>query len=258
MIPGPEQHHPDETPAEDDAPQQLQGFMGNDEWDALIAHANNLIRELVNHPDEKTRKKIIALLQAIDAMHREPLTRLVRLFKDGVLEKVVTDPPIHTLMELYDMLPAEKGDPAQAPPERPSTQRPFPNIPIRVESKSAEKSAPKPHPHWVPALNDAHALPQGDSKIVMVADKPILLCHVDEHFFALDAECGRDGASLEQATLSRYTLVCPAHPACYYDIRQGTRVGGPEKIQCYPVQVTEGNQVQVGFGMPFVPKLPSF
>jgi hypothetical protein len=42
---------------------------------------------------------------AIDSVHREAITRLVALFKDGVLEQVIQDPAIRTLMEMYDLLP---------------------------------------------------------------------------------------------------------------------------------------------------------
>ena len=42
---------------------------------------------------------------AIDALHREALHRLVRLFKERVLEQVATDPAIRTLLEMYDLLP---------------------------------------------------------------------------------------------------------------------------------------------------------
>jgi len=38
-------------------------------------------------------------------LHREALHRLVRLFKERVLEQVATDPAIRTLLEMYDLLP---------------------------------------------------------------------------------------------------------------------------------------------------------
>ena len=53
-------------------------------------------------------------------------------------------------------------------------------------------------------------------------------------------------------------LACPNHPGCYYDVRQGTRIGGSEKIVCYPVKVDEDDRVLVGLDMDFTPDLPSF
>ncbi len=282
MTPGPEQHAPDDnTPTDDEAPtaddeaptadgeiaQQLLGFMTNDEWDGLLGHVNSIIREVEHLPDEKTRKRVLSMLQGIDAIHRESLTRLVRLFKEGVLAKVVTDPPIHTLMELYDLLPEEPDEAEAAAPQRPPAQRPFPNIPIKVESggssmdapKTPPKPPPKPLPHWVPVLSALDKLAIGEVRKIPADDREVLLCRVkDQELFALDTHCAQDDQLMADATLNQYSLICPHHPACYYDVRQGTRLAGPGTIECYPVKIEDSQRVMVGIGMDFVPKLPSF
>ena len=97
-----------------DIRQALIGFLSNEAWEALLASLNQRIEQMENLPEVDTRRKVFALLDDIDAVHREALHRLVRLFKEGVLEKVVTDPAIHTLMELYDLLPAAMAEPARA------------------------------------------------------------------------------------------------------------------------------------------------
>ena len=101
----------------DEAPQQLLGFMSNEDWDAVLAQIADLLKEVENIPYPGVKEKIFDLLQAIDTVHREPLRRLVHVFKEGVLEMVVTDPAIHTLMELYDLLPADPpgGKPLETP-----------------------------------------------------------------------------------------------------------------------------------------------
>ena len=63
--------------------------------------------EMEELPLPEVKDKVFELLAGIDTIHREGLWRLVRLFKEGVLEQVVTDPAIHNLMELYDLLPPE-------------------------------------------------------------------------------------------------------------------------------------------------------
>jgi hypothetical protein len=66
-------------------------------------------QEIEIPPDPETRERVLDLLQGIDAIHREALTRLIRLFKKGDLEQVVTDPAIRALMELYDLTPETVG-----------------------------------------------------------------------------------------------------------------------------------------------------
>jgi nitrite reductase/ring-hydroxylating ferredoxin subunit len=230
--------------------QPLAGFMGNDEWDALLADLNARIEKLDALPDAATRREVFDLLNGIDTVHREGLRRLVRLFKDGVLEQVVTDPAIHTLMELYDLLPAQAED---AMPARTATR--FPVIPIHA----AAPTPPPRYPHWVPMLAEAAKLPVGEVRDGAVDGTALLLARRGENeWFALDASCAVDGASLAGATLSGYTLSCPHHAGCHYDIRNGVRVGGGAAIACHPVRLDERGRVLVGLDMDFTPSMPSF
>lgn len=232
------------------ADQRLVGFLSNDEWDALLAEVNERIGRMEALPDGETKQQVFELLNGIDAMHREALRRLVRLFKEGVLEQVVTDPAIHTLMELYDMLP----DSVAPPPAKPA----FPTIPIRAV-RAAPPPTPLRYPHWVPMLTRSDALPSGALRDDLVIDgQPLLLARHDDEWYALDALCPVDGASLQGASLSGYTLTCPNHAGCHYDVRTGGRIGGGSGIACHPVRIDEQGRVLVGLDMDFTPSLPSF
>lgn len=228
------------------ADQPLVGFMANDEWDALLAELNARIQRMEALPESETRQQVFELLNGIDRLHREGLSRLVRLFKDGVLEQVVTDPAIHTLMELYDLLPASAQPKAR-----------FPTIPIRAVPPAAAAAR---YPHWVPVLPQAGELPAGTLRDDLVLDgQPLLLArHGEDQWFALDAACAVDGAPLAGATLSGYNLSCPVHAGCHYDIRNGARVGGGPGLTCHPVRVADDGRVLVGLDMDFTPALPSF
>ena len=239
--------------------QPLVGFMSNDEWDILLGQVNALVQQMEALPAGEAKTGVFRLLDGIDAMHREALRRLVRLFKEGVLEKVVSDPAIHTLMELYDLLPAEPDADAppgpQAVPDRPR----FPTIPIRAVA--AAPAAPARYPHWVPVLARSDALAPGAVDAAIVADgTALLLARRDDEWFALDAHCALDGAPLTGAVLNGYTLSCPRHAGCHYDVRNGVRIGGgkAQSLACHPVKIDEAGRVMVGFGMDFKPRLPSF
>ncbi|MBA2237212.1 MAG: Rieske (2Fe-2S) protein [Lysobacter sp.] len=244
--------------ADDNAPQALVDFMENEAWEALVADVGVRLEALDQLPDSEIKAQVYALLQGIDAIHREGLHRLVRLFKEGVLEKVITDPAIHTLMELYDLLPVADSDPPPA-----DTGSGPKTIPIKVLAPTVARPAPAPAPasripHWIPALLNRDELGTGGCVSRSLDGVQLLLCRVDHEVFALDAQCAQDGASLAQASLQRYTLVCPSHAGCYYDIRQGSRLGGGDGVRCHPVRTDDDGRVLVGFGMPFEPKLPSF
>jgi nitrite reductase/ring-hydroxylating ferredoxin subunit len=230
------------------AEQSLVGFMPNEQWDALLADLNSRIEALEALPDGDVRRQVFDVLEGIDTLHREALRRLVRLFKEGVLEQVVTDPAIHTLMELYDLLP-------EAQPPKPRASSKFPTIPIRAVPAAAPR-----YPHWVPVLAQRDELPPGGLRTDLVVDGlPLLLARRGEsEWYALDAACPLDGSSLLGATASGYTLSCPNHRGCHYDLRNGARVGGGAGIACHPVQIDPGGRVLVGLDMEFTPSLPSF
>jgi nitrite reductase/ring-hydroxylating ferredoxin subunit len=87
---------------------------------------------------------------------------------------------------------------------------------------------------------------------------PLVLARHGDEWFALDAACPVDGSSLRGATLAGYTLTCPQHAGCHYDVRNGARLGGGSAIPCHPVKVEDEGRVLVGFDMDFQPHLPSF
>lgn len=239
-------------------PQPLVGFMANEEWDELLVHVNGLIATLERIPFPDVKEKIFELLAGIDTIHREALRRLVRLFKEGVLEKVVTDPAIHTLMELYDLLPPADSSAAAGPPTEP-LRHAFPNIPVKVvPAQRAEPKSKAKYPHWLPASAGSEALAPGNVMEFDLDAHRVLLCRVDDAYFALDSHCAQDGESLSGATLNSYTLACSRHPGCFYDVRQGTRIAASGKVDCFPVKRAEDGRILIGLDMPFTPILPSF
>ena len=230
--------------------QQLVGFMTNVAWGGLLDEVNGLVEKMESLPDGEVKTDLFKLLDGIDTMHREALRRLVRLFKEGVLEKVVSDPAIHTLMELYDLLPLEAEDVAAARPV-------FPTIPIRALRSSS--APPLRFPHWVPVLARRDDFASGSTRDDIVVDGlPLVLARREDRLFAVDGLCRVDETSLRGASLSGYTLSCPNHSGCHYDVRNGARIGGGESLACHPVKVDDQGRVMVGLVMDFKPDLPSF
>ena len=240
------------TPPPADPPQQLTGFMTNDEWSELLAQADARLLGMEELPYPNVKEQVFELLATIDTIHREALRRLVRLFKEGVLEKVVTDPAIHTLMELYDLLPPE---------EKPVDQQRAKIIFTTSRSKAAPASQEKPKPkyaHWVPVSPSIADVSGGAVIECQAEDRRIVLCSAGSDLFALDAHCLQDGASLGGGALTKFNLTCPQHAGCYYDIRDGSRIAGTGRLECFSVKQNEGGRILVGIDMEFIPRRPSF
>ena len=238
-------------------PQQLVGYRTNDEWNALLAEASAMIESLEQVDDADVRAQVFGAMNGIDAIHREALHRLIRLFKEGVLEQVVTDPAIRTLMGMYDLMPVEKpgcGKVWDFMP-KPSEPEPFGGRRARSEPPVTADRPPDP-PHWSPAPL-ARPLNPGEAEVCQFDEGPILVADVRGDQFAAEARCPRHDAPMTGGTLSSYSWACPLGAGCIYDIRSGARLGGGEPLACLPVR-RDGDRLLVGFGVPFEPNLPAF
>ena len=212
------------TPSE---PQPLLGFRTNEEWDDLLAHVDALVAGIEALPDLGTRERVLALLQGIDAIHREALTRLVRLFKEGVLAQVVTDPAIRTLMELYDLIPSTG---ATGPVPDFITGFPPPSS-ARGAISQRRVAERVPIPHWVPVFGEAEELASGQIAHRVVEDHDLLLCKVGDEVFALAAACSRDGIARRRHSQRLYAeLPAPYRMLLRYSRRQAHRRKGESEV----------------------------
>ena len=78
----------------------------------VLDEAQRLIAALESHPDPAVRADVTALLQAVDAVHRTGLTRLVQaigsMAGDAFLHRLAADPAIRFLLMSYDLLAVDR------------------------------------------------------------------------------------------------------------------------------------------------------
>jgi nitrite reductase/ring-hydroxylating ferredoxin subunit len=206
--------------------------------------------------DDALREAVFGALAGIDTIHREALHRLVRLFKEGVLEQVVTDPAIKTLMGMYDLLP--EPEPAC---QRVwdfvgnETARDVPGSAVPGPAVDADRS--EDLPHWSPApIGDPPG--EGETLICRMEEGVYVLARIDGQHFVFSVECGVHLAPMQDGRLENLSWICPHGPGCIYDIRNGARLGGGPGLECLPVRTDDSGRILIGFGVPFEPKLPAF
>src|SRR5918912_2381786 len=77
-----------------------------------LQRLDGLVQEFENLPFPEVREKALEMLQAIDAIHREGLGRLLAyIHQQGQIDLVLRaahDPIINTLLQLYDFLPQDE------------------------------------------------------------------------------------------------------------------------------------------------------
>lgn len=242
---------PDFAPEHDDA-HPFTGYRTNTEWNDLIAQTGAMITSLDRIDDEGSRDAVFGALAGIDQIHREALHRLVRLFKDGVLEQVITDPAIKTLMGMYDLLP--RDEPAcQKVWDFTKDSPPGDDAPARPVSTEI----PDYPAHWSPA--PIQQVPgDGEVAVCRMDEGTFLLAVADGQNYVVNSNCGFHDAPMEKGRLQGLSLICPHGPACAYDIRNGARLGGGAALDCLPVKSDASGRILIGFGIPFEPNMPSF
>ncbi len=208
----------------------------------LTAYIQGLLEQMETLPFPKVQEDVFALLNSLDHLHREALTRLVELIEANAPElklPMANDFAIQTLMMLYNFVPEDER-PATPSPKTHSTL-------IGVDEIAIPESG---HPIWVPA--DALAnIPVGDMRAYQLEGRGVVICRLEEdELHALANACLNSVLPLDRGQLEAYLLHCPWH-GCQYDVRTGEIQNGSNlKLQMYPTRVTPNGRVQVGFNIP--------
>jgi 3-phenylpropionate/trans-cinnamate dioxygenase ferredoxin subunit len=88
-------------------------------------------------------------------------------------------------------------------------------------------------------------IPPGSTKRVVVDGTSILICNVDDTFYAIEDVCTHDGGPLDQGELQGCRIMCPRHGALF-DVTSGAALTLPAVVplETYPVRA-EGDDVLV-------------
>ncbi len=90
----------------------------------------------------------------------------------------------------------------------------------------------------------AHEVPEGTGKVIVVNGEEIALFHVKGEFYAIHNLCVHRGGPLGEGSLDGTIVTCPWH-GWEYDITTGVSVTYPEQqVKSFPVKV-EGEDVFV-------------
>jgi nitrite reductase/ring-hydroxylating ferredoxin subunit len=84
-------------------------------------------------------------------------------------------------------------------------------------------------------------LPEGRMRSCKVADRDIVLCHVQGQVYALDNVCTHAFARMSEGRLRGVRLICPLHGASF-DCRNGNVLGAPamKPLHAHSVRIVDG------------------
>jgi nitrite reductase (NADH) small subunit len=96
--------------------------------------------------------------------------------------------------------------------------------------------------HKVAQLSE---VPVGQSKLVMLNNKAIVLFNIDGKLYALHNLCPHEGGPLNEGRVKGHVVACPWHDLAF-DVRNGQGIdGGGYCVGSYEVRL-EGSDIMVG------------
>lgn len=115
--------------------------MAYERYLSIIHRLDEIVGSLEQHPDEQTRTHVVALLSAVDALHREGLEQMVGRLRDFsgdvLVEHLLEDPVVATLLGLYGLAELDVPEEPEEPPA-PADEVGF----VRLEDVGIGKRAP--------------------------------------------------------------------------------------------------------------------
>jgi 3-phenylpropionate/trans-cinnamate dioxygenase ferredoxin component len=244
-------------------------LLDDEQFQAALLRLDELVQQFESMPYPTIREKVFEVLQAIDAVHREGLHRLVSLLphegREEWLEQAAADPAVRALLLFYDLAPeaVKEGLPAEPTPATAAPANGSPPagvgpaagyialdrvqlLPTTAPARDRRLETPSLEP--VARLAD---LPPGATLSVAIADLRVLLVNVAGDIFAVGELCPGSDLPLSFGALEEHRLICAWHNEVY-DVRNGRcldpagREDNP-RLPVYPVSVEQG-EIRLALG----------
>lgn len=208
-------------------------FLSDTDYEQLASQTQELVSQVDNLPYPKVKDDVHELLQSLDMLHREALTRL---FKEVIINypelhtKMEGDKAINLLFSLYDLFHSD-----------------IQNTPLTQEDLLGSNGDDK-YPRWIPVGN-TKTLKENTAYKYAEEGEDILICKSKGQVYAVKNCCGNTTLPLEGAAIEQGYLICPWH-GCAYRLEDGVMETNPmQKIKKYPVTISEDGEIRLGLSM---------
>ncbi len=207
-------------------------FLSDTEYEQLTSETEDLVAQIDKLPYPKVKDDVHDLLQNLDMLHREGLTRL---FKEILINypelqtKMEGDKAINLLFSLYDLFHTD-----------------IQNAVLTQEELMGNNG--NKYPRWIPVGN-VNNLKENTAYKYAEEDENILICKTEGNVYAVKNCCGNTTLPLEGAAIEKGYLICPWH-GCAYRLSDGVmETNAIQKIKKYPVTISEDGEIRLGLSM---------
>ena len=213
-------------------------IFNDEEYQSHLEQLNQLMSEADGLPYPNAKELIFSILKYFDAVHREPLSRMMETLTEEhpeIKHKLESDFSIKTMLGLYDLF----KEPEVIPPKQKEGVVGF------VPLEEVGLLYPVKKTEWLELGNVADfeekkLYPRNFEKINFLVSK------VDSQIYAIQNNCVDSILPIDLGKLEEHFLICPWH-GCRYDLKTGQAENHPEKqLEVYPVEIEEDGLLKVG------------
>lgn len=207
-------------------------FISDTDYEQLAAQTEELILQLDSLPYPTVKEDMHLLLQNVDMLHREALTRL---FKEIIINypdlrtKMESDPSVNLLFSLYDLFHTD-----------------IQNGLLAQEIMSGGFN--DKYPRWIPVGN-VNRLKENTAYKYAEEGEDILLCKTGGDVHAVKNCCGNTALPLDGAVIKNGHLICPWH-GCSYQLSDGMmETNRLLMLKKYPVNISDDGEIRIGLNL---------
>lgn len=213
-------------------------IFNDEEYQEHLEQLNQLMAQADELPYPNAKELIFSILKFFDAIHREPLSRMMETLKEKhpeIQQELESDLSVRTMLGLYDLY-EEPEEVLFEPSEGVVGFVPLEEVGLLNPLKKTE---------WLELGNvtdfeEKKLYPKNFEKINFLVSK------VDSQFYALQNNCVDSILPIDLGKLEEHVLICPWH-GCRYDLKTGQAENYPEKqLEVYPLKIEEDGVLKVG------------
>jgi len=207
-------------------------FLSDNDYEKLASDTEDKVAKLEQLPYPKVKDDVQELLQNLDMLHREALTRL---FKEIIINypalqtKMQSDKAVHLLFSLYDLFHSDIHNYVLSREE--------------ILGGNGDK-----YPRWIPVGN-TNELKENTAYKYAEEGEVVLICKTDGNVYAVKNCCANTVLPLDGAAIEKGYLICPWH-GCAYRLEDGIMETNPmQKLRKYPLTIGNDGEIRLGLNM---------
>lgn len=208
----------------------------DDEYKEILDRLKGMMGEAEVIPYPNAKELIFSILTYFDSVHREPLSRLMKLLDKNypnLKKDIEADFSLNTMLGLYDLVEDIKIEETKSE-----------TIPGFVPVGEVGLLQPIKQKEWL-ELGNISEFEEYKTYPKNFEHVNFLISKVNTQVYAVENKCTDSILPIDSGKLEEHFLICPWH-GCRYDLKTGIAANEPQKqLETYAVEIEKDGLLKV-------------